>query len=278
LWRAPLGDVSSQRGAHIKGVSSSSTDSQGVFVTDSDRFVETLVREGTALGRAISVGAHRPVAAYRGWTVLDLVAHTGSVHRWVAGLVSSGAEQPPPRPAQLERDPRRLADWFAIGLDDVVGALTQSESSRRVWTMAADQTVGFWRRRMAHETTTHRWDAEHALGTAQPIDAQVAITGLPETLEIHVVRPLAGVRTGGRGERIRLHCTDLPGDWTITLRADGVEVETQARPSDATVAGPASSIWLDLQGRPAPSLERIGDARSVELLYRVLRLVAPPSH
>lgn len=246
-------------------------------LTDSE-FIQVVAREGAALGRTIAVGPDRSIAFYPAWTVLDLVAHTGSVHRWVAALVTSGALLPPPRLAQPDRDPSRLADWFAAGLDMVVVALGNADPRRRVWTMAADETVGFWRRRMAHETATHRWDADEATGAARPIDPRIAITGIPETLEIHVARPLAGAAVGGMGERIGLHCIDLAGDWTITLRAEGVEVEARARPSDVTVAGRASSVWLSLMGRPAPAIETTGDRRSLEAFKRVLRLGQPPSH
>ena len=240
-------------------------------------FIATIEHEGAALGRTLAEGPDRPIARYPTWTVVDLVAHTGSVHRWVAGLVTRGAMRPPARPAHRDRDPDRLADWFAAGIVLLVDALRRTDPARPVWTMAADMTAGFWHRRMAHETGAHRWDAEHATGRARPIDPQLAVTGIPETLEIHVVRPLSGAAVGGRGERVAVHCTDVPGDWTVTLLAHRVEVQSEAGRADATVAGSASSVWLALMGRPAPDVETTGDERSLEAFRRALRLADPPS-
>lgn len=240
-------------------------------------FIAAIEREAEALGQTIGLGPHRLVARYPTWTVLDLVAHTGSVHRWVAGLVTSGATRPPARPAHRQREPDRLLEWFSGGVELVVDALRRTDPERPVWTMAADKTAGFWRRRMAHETGAHRWDAEDAVGAARPIDPQLAVTGIPETLEIHVARPLAGADVGGHGERIGLRCTDVRGDWTVTLLHDRVEVEPAERPADAAVAGSASAVWLSLMGRPAPDAAWTGREPALELFRRALRLADPPS-
>lgn len=240
-------------------------------------FIAAIEREGEAFVQTIAVGADHPIARYPSWTVLDLVAHTGSVHRWATRLVSLGASRSPVRAAHRDRDPDRLAEWFREGLALLVDALRRTDPAQPVWSMATDKTAGFWRRRMAHETAAHRWDAEHATGAARPIDPHLAVTGIPETLEIHVVRPLAGAAVGGRGERVVLHCTDVPGDWTITLLANRIEVQPHAGLADASIAGSASSVWLSLMGRPAPDVETSGGKLPLEAFRRALRLADPPS-
>src|SRR5207248_9867186 len=75
----------------------------------------------------------------------------------------------------------------------------------------ADQTYGFWRRRMAHETTVHRVDVQGALGpVVDPITEEIALDGIDEVLTLWFEHRLAvlnvsatrdyvvAVRTGGR--------------------------------------------------------------------------------
>jgi len=241
-------------------------------------FLRVIERESHALRATIAAGPDRPIAFYPSWTILDLVAHTGGVHRWVAGMVRHGARRPPARPPHVDRDPARLADWFDDGVAMVVDALRRSRPDRPVWTMATDQTAGFWRRRMAHETAAHRWDAEHAIGVPRPIDPGVAATGIAETLEIHVVRPLAGARVGGRGERVKLRPLDVPGAWVVTLHRDRVSVDATDGLADVTISGSASSVWLNLMGRRVADVETTGDEPTLARFRDALRLADPPSH
>jgi uncharacterized protein (TIGR03083 family) len=241
-------------------------------------FLGALEREGLELGRTVTHGADRHIAAYPHWTVLDLVAHTGTVHRWVAKLVNTGAVHPLERGRHRDRDPGRLAEWFAEGLSFVIDVLRNSDPDRPVWTMAADQTAGFWRRRMAHETATHRWDAEQAIGRPRPIDPAIALTGIPETLEIHVVRPLAGMKVGGNGERIALRSTDVDGEWVVALRPNSVEFEVGPGPADVRLYGSASSVWLSLMGRPVTDVTAHGDQHCLTKFRATLRMAEPPSH
>lgn len=239
-------------------------------------FVAAVGREGQALVRAASRAPHAVVACYPTWTALDLVAHTGAVHRWVTEIVDRGLDEPPTRGTYAERDPHRLFAWFGRGLTNLVKTLARIDPTRDVWTMAHDRSAAFWRRRMAHETAAHRWDAEDAVGTADPIEALLAVTGIPETLEIHLARPLAGAAVGGNGERIRLRCTDVEGDWIVSLMSNAVEVEQGRGAADITLSGTASSLWLTVMGRTGPAVEVYGDGRALDAFRRVAALVPPP--
>ena len=44
-------------------------------------YLQALRADGTALAAAARVGLDQPVPACEGWTVADLVLHTGMVHR-----------------------------------------------------------------------------------------------------------------------------------------------------------------------------------------------------
>lgn len=70
----------------------------GIQMT-SGECVAALRREGLALAQAARQDPARPVPFYPGWSVADLVAHTGAIHRWVLQIVRSRATQ------RLRREP-----------------------------------------------------------------------------------------------------------------------------------------------------------------------------
>jgi uncharacterized protein (TIGR03083 family) len=239
--------------------------------------VAALRREGGALAHAARGDPTRPVPFYPAWSIADLVAHTGAIHRWALGIVRSRAHERPRRQPVLERDPERLLAWFEEGLTALAGELADADPAAPVWSFGDDQTVGFWQARMAHETAIHRWDAESALGEPAPIECRLAVSGIPESLAIHVAGPVRGSAVGGQGEAVALHCDDAPDGWRVVLLPDDVRVEEGAGPGTASLAGPASDVWLFVTGRPAPSLRVAGDRRAVTHLRHVIRSVPGPT-
>ena len=51
-----------------------------------------------------------------------------------------------------------------------------------VWTWTADQTAGFWLRKMVHEGLIHRFDAELAVGLKSPVIGDLAADGITDLL------------------------------------------------------------------------------------------------
>jgi uncharacterized protein (TIGR03083 family) len=184
---------------------------------------------------------------------------------------------PQPRQPYEERDPVRLLAWFEEGLADLTSELEAADPAEPVWTFAQDRSIGFWQRRMAHETAVHRWDAQSAFGDPEPIERRLAATGIPESLAIHVVRPSSGTAVGGHGESVALRCDDGSGDWRVVLLQDEVLVEEGEGSADATVAGTSSDVWLFVMTRPAPGIRVLGDAGVVTHLQRVLRSAPTPN-
>jgi uncharacterized protein (TIGR03083 family) len=238
-------------------------------------YVAAVRREGGALAHAARQDPARPVPYYPGWSVADLVAHTGSVHRWALEIVRSRATEGGPREEYEGRDPIRLLAWFEEGLEELSRELEKADSSEPVWSFA-DQTVGFWQRRMAHETAIHRWDAQSAFGDAQPIECRLAATGIPESLAIHVVQPTRNTAIGGHGESVALLCDDVSDGWIVVLLPDEVCFEEGTGPATSRAAGTASDVWLFVTGRPAPRIRLGGETTAATKLQRIVRSVGAP--
>ena len=236
-------------------------------------YLQALRDEGTALAAAARQGLDPPVPACQGWTLADLVLHTGMVHRHKLEIVR-GRLAEPPSPWPPPAPPRAaLLGWYEQGLEELHTVLEDADPETRVWTFyRPDQTAGFWRRRMAHETAVHRVDAESAHGDQRPVPAALAADGVSELLEVFLAPHADGEPVGGRGESLHLHATDAEGEWLLRLLPAGVEVGRGHAQADATASGGASDLLLFLWGRaPADPLERSGDPA---LLPRVRELAA----
>jgi uncharacterized protein (TIGR03083 family) len=228
---------------------------------DNAGFIAALRSDGAALARAAEKGLDAAVPACPGWTVADLVRHTGQVHRMRIDIVGDRLQE---RPGLRQAPPdAELLPWFSAGVAELAGLLEHADPATPVWTFyPPDRTVGFWIRRMAHETSVHRVDAEAAHGDAQPVaPAELAADGVAEALDVFLTRRLAGTDIGGSGETLHLHATDAPGEWLLRLHPDRVEVERGHARGDAAARGTASDLLLYLWGRVgAERLEVFGDA------------------
>jgi uncharacterized protein (TIGR03083 family) len=227
--------------------------------------------DSAALARAARVGLEAPVPACPGWSVADLVLHTGYVQRHKATVVRERLRRPP-RATDFPAapSPDRLIEWFEEGAADLTATLEGTDPATPVWTFhEPDQTAGFWRRRMAHETAVHRADAESAHGEIAPVvPAALASDGVDEVLWTMLSR-LRKARPGN-GETVHLHCTDTEGEWLLTLQPDRVDVRDGHAKADCAARGAASDLLLFVWGRlPAARLEVLGDG---DLLARVRRL------
>ena len=238
-------------------------------------FVGALRADGAALAAAArQAGPDAPVPTCPEWTVRDLVTHTWQVHRHRVYVVGERLQQRPetgyrdasPPPAGTD-----VVGLFEEGVAQLADVLERTPPETRVWTwFPDDQTAGFWRRRMAHETAVHRVDAESAAGATAPIDAPLAADGVDEVLRCFLQLDLVDHEVGGAGETIHLHATDADGEWTVRLLDRGIDVERGHAKGDAAVRGSASDLDLWLWGRvPLERLEPFGE---IALLQRLREL------
>ena len=240
-------------------------------------FLEYIPGDARALAAAARAsGSDAPVPSCSEWTMSKLVKHTGTIHRWVIGVID---QQGPISPAELDLGiPESEADypeWLETGASALVSALAAQDPEGDLWAWGADQHVRFWSRRMAHETAVHRWDGETALGAPTPIERALAVDGIDERFEnlpSSISRTPAGVEAlVGDGESIHLHATDTDGEWLIRFTPDGLVVTREHSKGDVAVRGTASDLLLLTLGRePASPLEIFGDEAMLEAKAAIL--------
>lgn len=227
--------------AEMRGVSDASANPAGR--ARRDWWVAALRREGAEFAAAVAAAdLDDDVPSCPGWTVRRLVSHLSRVHRSALNGVVDGTVEPPALAARPPDD-GRLLSWYADGLARLLDVLADAEP----------HLPDFWPRRLAHETTMHRFDAElAAYSRAGGFDPELAADGVGEVVEsmlgLHVAEePLASAR----GD-VLVECTDTGDTWLVRLEPGRVRAERperRPRRSDARIAGPAADLYLVLWGR-----------------------------
>jgi uncharacterized protein (TIGR03083 family) len=237
-----------------------------------DRHLEGLRSAMVALVRyADRAGPDAAVPTCPGWTVLDLVAHQGMVHRWATGLVR-GEWQLDTDVEAFSRDGRDAEDpleWLRDGVVELVSTLTRAPADLEapVFLHDAPPPRAFWARRQCHETTIHAVDAMAAsLGRAPRaedvwVDAELAADGIDELLTQFVALSAPyTTRVASGGETMHVHCTDREGEWLVRFTPEGLEVTREHAKGDVAVRGSAEQLYLLLWNRIGrEGLEVFGD-------------------
>ncbi len=223
-----------------------------------------------------SVDLTADVPGCPGWDVAALLSHVMGVYRHKIVVLKTDAAPP-----------ERTDDWGAVTAGaDVRDELRAAYAELRTLLAARpddaptwawwppEQTVGFWQRRMAQETTVHRWDAESAT------DGPDGAGDVPDDLAADGVDELLGWLTwpwdeapqpDATGQRVLVAADDH--SWTVTLNPTTVEVVGGAGEADALVAGPAYSMLLHLWGRPGEhGIATTGDETALRLLRERLHM------
>ncbi|MFE1299335.1 maleylpyruvate isomerase family mycothiol-dependent enzyme [Streptomyces sp. NPDC058731] len=211
------------------------------------------------------------VTSCPGWTLADLVKHTGSVQRWFSVLLRTRVQEPP-RTREVDlRLPERedgYPGWLAESATVAAEAFAATDPDLPMWAWGVDQHARFWARRMLFETLLHRADAELALGLSPAIDRTLAVDGIDEFLvnlpfATSFAPKVADLR--GPDRTIGFRTTDGDDAWLVRLRPDGFGLEQTgeaADTADATVRGAAADLLLLVYGRlpyEAQSLAHEGD-------------------
>jgi uncharacterized protein (TIGR03083 family) len=207
-------------------------------------------------------------------TLEKTLRHVGSVHRVARLWVRDGH-----RPEHWQRSPSDgdLVGFVRIGLAELLAELRLHDPAQPCDTWwPADRTHGFWRRRMAHETTVHRVDVQAAAGgPVNPIDPDIALDGIDELLflwfghrlgELRMSSPRQGAVALSVAHRRWLAIFER--GRSIARRVN----EADARSADAVVSGDPMAVYLWSWGRlPDQSVQISGDQEAVAHLWTLLR-------
>lgn len=231
-------------------------------------YLDALRQDGDALLAAARRDLRAPVPSCPGWDVETLVAHVARIYTYVAQQARSAERVPddPPVPGG-----EALLDFFAEAHAALLLVLreTPTDAAAWNWSRSAPDTAAFWRRRMAMETTVHRWDAQSAAGTPDPIPAWLACDGVCEMIDIFLAMRRGRAKEDITGS-VHLHATDpvdgVPSEWVVVLGPRGATAWHEGHEKgDAAVRGTASDLMLAVWQRPSVA-ERFGDATLLEAI------------
>ncbi|MDX6371610.1 MAG: hypothetical protein QOD98_598 [Nocardioidaceae bacterium] len=215
-------------------------------------------------------GLEAPVPTCPDWTVLDLVAHQGMVHRWAAALLR-GERPSDEEVAAYEtsgRDSEHPLAWLAAGASALSEAVNGAPEDLEALVFLNDAPPAreFWARRQCHETTMHAVDALAASLGRPPrpdevwIDPELAGDGIDELLGGFLTRSRSRLRCDA--DAMLVVCPeDLADWWEVSMgpRPAVTSRHTAARlPSDDAdweLTGTAVELYLRLWNRTDPRQE-----------------------
>ncbi|HEX5401714.1 MAG TPA: maleylpyruvate isomerase family mycothiol-dependent enzyme [Pseudonocardiaceae bacterium] len=248
-------------------------------LVDYDRLWQVLGAESEVL--AVSVRGARVesvIPGCPGLTLGEAARHVGSQYRMIWQWLRDGR-----RPGNWQREPaagQELADYIRSGAAPILAELAahQPDEPCPTW-WQEEQHYGFWRRRLAHETTVHRYDVQGAAGMIpDEVPDDIALDGIDEVLTLWFGHRLdvLGV-SGTRDQVVAVQAAEL--EW---LTRAGIEHTSTHRPGDpndgavtvdATVSGSPMEIYLWLWGRrPDRAVDMDGNQDAIAQLWALLRL------
>lgn len=234
-------------------------------------YLAAIEADGTRLVDAAAAAPAAAVPSCPGWTAGDLLEHVTYVYRHKIACMRDGAAPDPWPPEGVAIDDRPYA--FRTALADLLAELVRRDPDERRYTWwPADQTNGFWYRRMALETAIHRVDAELANAAVTAIPDPLALDGIDEMLCIMLA-----------GEDWRAVRTEHPIDatldiaagdrsWSVRATGERVLVARQRSTADTTISGTPHDVFVWLWGRgPVDPLRVCGDpAHAARLRARLV--------
>jgi uncharacterized protein (TIGR03083 family) len=181
-----------------------------------------LVRESARFENAIGQAApDARVPSCPGWDADDLLWHLGEVQYFWGTVLLENVDGDEAEKLTPQRPSGRagLLEFYRRASDRLAGSLAAADPPARAWTwLAEDQTAGFIQRRQVHEALIHRVDAELTAGGRTPIDPELAVDGVDETLRVmYGGCPAWGTITPEPGRTLRLRATDTGDSWLVTL-------------------------------------------------------------
>jgi len=238
------------------------------------QYTTGLAREAANLAMVADGQLDRPVPTCPEWTMADLVRHVAIVYNHKTYAMRHGEM----RNQQLSDREDPIAQ-LRSALGDLLAefAARRPEETTPTW-FDPDQTVGFWMRRMAHETTMHRVDAELAAGRPiSPISDELAEDGIDEILGF-VLWGSAKFDQKGRTAADLLPETSLviatpERRRLVTIHPEHIEAQEitdETDPGTIVSADPATVYQWLWRRRDNDAVTITGDREVADRWYRVL--------
>ncbi|WP_265447477.1 maleylpyruvate isomerase family mycothiol-dependent enzyme [Flexivirga meconopsidis] len=195
------------------------------------------------------------------WSALQLVAHTGMVHRWATAIIRGDEHaQAPSYSAALEEDGMQQPDpggWLLAGADALELTLREAPDDLDVFFFLRDAPKPrlAWARRQCHETTIHAFDGLAARLGQVPTAAdaelapRIAADGIDELLRGFATRRGESLRTS-RLITVAIQPSDVEQSWTLRLSPEQASCEIGLPDrADSTWTGTAAELYLGLWNR-----------------------------
>ena len=199
------------------------------------------------------------------WSVTELVAHLGAVHRWAAANSREAKRHPRTNVPQLDVS---LTEWYSTSRDVLLDTFDELDPAAKAYTLSkTDKTVAFWHRRQLFETLVHLWDLRSAGDAAAPpppeVGPEVHADGVSELFDLFIPRSGTLAPLGGG---VELVATDTGDRWSFgnDWQRDGGHELT------ASVSAPAGELllWGWYRARARDAVTRDGDLAVIERFER----------
>jgi uncharacterized protein (TIGR03083 family) len=255
-------------------------------------YLAHLTHESARFAEAImSAPPQAPVPSCLEWNADDLLWHLAWVQSWWAIIVRDHLTGPEARRLQPERPPDRagLLEFCQRASRDLRQILGPGTAGTPAWTWSDDHTVGFIRRKQAHEALIHRIDAEVTAGHRTPMDPRLSADGVDEVLRVmYSGVPAWGSFAPDESKTLRIRATDTGDTWLITLgRFTGTDPEgtwyeetdfhvadsDSGEPASALIGGSAADLDCWLWHRPPVSA--IDQSGKGDVLSQFTQAIAP---
>ncbi len=175
------------------------------------------------------------------WDASDLLWHLTEVQWFWATLLTERPQDPSVTEGRSPVRPGDHGELVALSRrtsQALLDGLGSTDDAENAWTwMESDQTVGFIRRRQAHEALIHRVDAEIVAGTPSELDADLATDGVDEAMQVMY----GGIPEWATFSRehgpVAVRTSDTGAHWVVDIgRQSGVEPGSGEQREDATLA------------------------------------------
>jgi uncharacterized protein (TIGR03083 family) len=249
-----------------------------IEITD---YAQVIAHEGELALRAVErAGYDARVPTCPEWSVADLVRHMGTTHLAVTGFLR-GPANADPRAAEGEVPEGELSSWFRQGLKGLLSALREAPADLECFTLFPGSPSGsaFWARRMTHEITVHRVDAELAAGGGlSPVEAGIAADGVDELLTGFHAHEKSPVRSA-TPKALRVRARDVPGAvWSVAISEAPPRADRDGEGEcDCELLGDAGQLFLALWNRPPEGEVRVEGDAAVAELWRTTSVIEAPA-